>query len=81
MIPRPHNRRSFLKGTVAAGALAGLGDLRFLNGLPRVSAEEARLDPKVVRLDPDIEPLVRLLEVTPHLKFLNNLLDNLKFQR
>ena len=30
-----------------------------------VSAEEAKLDPKVVRLDPEIEPLVRLLEETP----------------
>jgi hypothetical protein len=42
----------------------GLGDLGFLARLRPVSAAEAALDPKVVRLEPEIEPLVRLLEET-----------------
>ena len=58
-------RRSFLKTTATAGALAGLGDLDFLSLLPRVSAADARLDPKSVQFTPEIEPLVRLLEDTP----------------
>jgi hypothetical protein len=62
-------RRNFLK-TAAAGTLVGLGDLAFLSKLHPVSAEEAKLDPKLVRLQPDIEPLVRLLEETPREKLL-----------
>ena len=61
MIPR----RSFLQTTVGAGALAALGDLGFLGLLPRVSAADAVLDPRLVRLDSGIEPLVRVLEETP----------------
>lgn len=57
-------RRSFIKSTAAVGALAGLGDFGFLSQLPRVSAAEAHLDPRLVQLHPEIEPLVRLLENT-----------------
>ena len=59
-------RRSFLH-TAAGTTLFGLGDLAFLANLPRVSADDARLDPKLVKLQPDVEPLVRLLE-TPRAK-------------
>jgi hypothetical protein len=59
------NRRSFLVRTSAAGAVAGLGDLAFLTKLRPVSAEEARPESSVVRLRPEIEPLVALLEETP----------------
>ncbi len=58
-------RRQFLAGTVAGGAMLGLGDLSFLSRLPAVSAREADLDPQIVRLQPEIEPLVRLMEDTP----------------
>ena len=58
-------RRSFLRGTVAAGTAAFLGDLGFLSQLPRVSAGEAKLPAKLVQLHRDIEPLVRLIENTP----------------
>src|SRR6266571_6014832 len=58
-------RRSFLKLTARTAALAGLGDLGFLSQLRPVSAAEAKLEPKLVRLHPEIEPLVRLLEATP----------------
>lgn len=54
------NRRSFL----SASAI-GFGSLAFLDKLPVVSAEEAKLNPNLVRLEPEIEPVVRLLENTP----------------
>src|SRR5437667_6086820 len=63
-------RRQFLKTAVVAGATAGLGDFSFLRCLPRVAAEEAKLDSKMVRFHPDIEPLVRFLEETPRERLL-----------
>jgi hypothetical protein len=57
-------RRDFVANTVKAGALAGLGDFAFLRQLAPVSAAEATVMPNKVRLNPDIEPLVRLLEDT-----------------
>lgn len=59
MLPHP-SRRQFVAGTLAA-----LGDLAFVNHLPPVSADEARLPSGKVRLHADIEPLVRLIEETP----------------
>jgi len=58
-------RRSFLGRAAAGGTMLGMGGLSFLSKLPRVSAAEARLAPGTVPLQPDIEPLVRLLEDTP----------------
>ena len=62
----------------AGAALAGLGDLGFLSGLRPVSADEAKLDPKVVRLQPEIEPLVRLLEDTPRDRLLEEVAGRIK---
>jgi hypothetical protein len=53
-----------------SGALLGLGDMAFGSLLPPVSAADAKLDPKIVRFSPDIEPLVRLLEDTPRERLL-----------
>jgi hypothetical protein len=64
------DRRRFLQASAAGGVVAGLGDLGFLSRLRPVSADEATLDPKVVRLQPEIEPLVRLLEETPRERLL-----------
>src|SRR5260370_25442926 len=64
------DRRRFLQASATAGALVGLGDLGFLSRLHPVSADEATLNPKVVRLEPEIEPLVRLLEETPRERLL-----------
>jgi hypothetical protein len=61
----PISRRGFV-----GGALAGLGDFAFLGGLPHLSAADARVNPKVVQLSPDVEPLVRLIEETPRNKLL-----------
>src|SRR3954463_5095613 len=70
---RPTTRRRFLKSSATAGAALGLGDLGFFSRLPRVSAAEARGKPVVVRFNPEIEPLVRLLEDTPREKLLEEI--------
>jgi hypothetical protein len=64
------SRRQVLSAGAAAAALGGLGDWASHARLPRVSADEAKLDPKLVRLAPEIEPLVRLLEDTPRERLL-----------
>ncbi len=62
---KQESRRNFLLKSISGTSVLGLGDLSFLSGLTPVSAEEAKLDPDMVQLKPDIEPLVRLLEDTP----------------
>jgi hypothetical protein len=57
-------RRGFVTRSLQAGALAGLGDFAFLKGLPTLTAGAARVTPKTVQFNPDIEPLVRLIEDT-----------------
>lgn len=73
----PFSRRSFL-ATSSAAAVAGVSQLGFLSGLPRVSAEEAKPDPKMVRFDSEIEPLVRLVEDTPREKLLEEVAAKIK---
>ena len=68
----PMDRRRFLE-LAATGTVASLGDLRFIFRLPPVSASEARLDSRLVRLHDGIEPLVRLLEDTPRDRLLEEL--------
>src|SRR5215203_3182408 len=74
------NRRRFLHAGAAGGALfgLGLGDLGFLSRLPRVSAADAKLHTDLVRLDPDIEPTVRLLEDTPRERLLEEVAGRIK---
>ena len=74
------NRRHFLHAGAAGGAALGLGlgDLGFLSRLPGVSAAEAKLDTDLVRLDPDIEPTVRLLEDTPRERLLEEVAGRIK---
>ena len=43
----------------------GLGILIFIAGLPRVSAQEAAVNPGMVRFRPEMEPLVKLLRKHP----------------
>ncbi len=64
------SRRSFLSSGASTGALLGLGNLGFLSQLRPVSAAEAGLDPNVVKLNPDIAPVVRLIEETPRERLL-----------
>ena len=72
------DRRRFLHASAAGATLAGLGDLGFLAGLRPISADEADLDPKVVRLRPEIEPVVRLLEDTPRERLLEEVAGRIK---
>lgn len=70
-------RREFTKNAAGA-ALLGLDGLGFLGRVPAVSAQEAKLDPKLVRLDSGIEPLVRFLEETPRDRLLEEVADRIK---
>jgi len=72
------DRRYFLRASATGGALLGLGDLGFLSRLRPVSADDATLDPKVVRLQPEIEPLVRLLEDTPRERLLEEVASRVR---
>jgi hypothetical protein len=58
-------RRDFVAQAAKAGAVAGLTNLAFLEQLQPVSAADAKIVRDKVRLSPDIEPLVRLIEETP----------------
>ena len=60
-----HSRRTFLREGAALGALAGLGNLDFLARLAPVSAAETTLPKHALGLQPDVEPIVRLIEETP----------------
>ncbi len=66
-------RRTFLNHSARLGALAALGDLGFVNRLPRVSAAEAALKPSAVQFHAGIEPLVRLIESTPRARLLEEI--------
>src|SRR5690349_22410553 len=74
----PTTRRAFLKTTVATGAAFGLADLGFLSKLSPVSAAEAKLEPRFVRFNTGIEPLVRLLEETPRERLLEEVAARIK---
>src|SRR5512145_3096416 len=72
------SRRDFLKTAATTSASFGIGDLSFMSKLPGVSRAEARLDDKSVRFDPEIEPLVRLLEDTPRERLLEEVAARIK---
>jgi hypothetical protein len=57
--------------------MLGLGDLSFLSKLNPVSAGEAKLESKTVRLRPEIEPLVHLIEKTPRDQLLEEVADKI----
>ncbi len=67
-----NTRRTFLRRSATAGAVLGLGDLGFLSKLMPVRADEAHIDAGKLRLHPEIEPVVRLLEDTPRDKLLED---------
>lgn len=71
------NRRDFLMGS--GGALAaGAGALGALQSILPASAEEAAVTPPMVRLRPEIEPVVRWIESTPRERILEVAADELK---
>ncbi len=72
------NRRRFLGAATTLGATTALGELGFLQALQPVSAQEARVGPDHVRLRPEIEPLVRLLEETAREQLLERVADRIR---
>jgi hypothetical protein len=74
----PLTRRNFVATSIKAGALAGLGNFAFLDGLPALSAAAADISPKHVQFSSDIEPLVRLLEDTPREKLIELVADKVR---
>jgi hypothetical protein len=63
MFSSPIDRRRFVTTSASAGALACLADFAFLDTLPTPAA--APTQRRMVGLEPDVEPLVRLIEDTP----------------
>lgn len=71
------NRRQFVTRSVAGG-LATLSGSRLIAGLAAVPDEQLPAPGRIVRLQPDIEPLVRLLEETPRQKLLEEVGSRIK---
>ena len=72
------SRRNFVVRSVQTGALAGVADFAFLQHLHPVSAAAAKVTPAMVQLNPDIEPLVRLIEETDREKLLEVVADRVR---
>jgi hypothetical protein len=72
-----NSRRQFLQ-TLTGGSLLGMADLQLFSQLPGVRADEAKLKPDIVRLQPEIEPLVRFLEETPREKIVEESIARIK---
>jgi len=70
-------RREFLKFAGVGGTTLGLGSLAFLTRLPPVTAQEARVSPRLVKLDSGIEPMVRLIEDTPQSEVLEKVVQRI----
>jgi len=71
-------RRQFVNSSLVAGASVGLADFAFLHGLPPVSAEDVKNVRSKVKLNPDIEPLVGLIEDTPRDKLLDAVVGEMR---
>jgi hypothetical protein len=69
----PCDRREFLTRTAQLGAVAGLGNLPFLDNLPPLTAAQVRVQPALVQLSDDMEPLVRVIEDTPRAQLLETI--------
>jgi hypothetical protein len=65
-------------GAAKVGALAGLGDFAFLQGLPPLRAADTEVRPAMVRFTRDIEPLVRLLEESPRERVLQAVVGHIR---
>jgi hypothetical protein len=72
------DRRRFLGVGAAAGALAEFGDLGFLAGLPPVAAGEVEQARRPLRVQGDVEPVVRMLMETPRERLLEEAASRIK---
>ncbi len=75
MSSTPH-RRDFLRKSAQAGVVAGLADFSFLRGLPALGA--ADVPRSLVPLEPDVEPLVRLIEETERSRLLETIAERIR---
>jgi hypothetical protein len=75
---QPHfSRRRFLT-TAAASTYLGLSELDFIASLPPLKAADVEPEPGRVRLRPEIEPLVRLLEDSPRNRLLEEVAAHIR---
>src|SRR5258708_6881416 len=72
------NRRSFLRSAAGASLFGALADWKGLSDISPVSAQETAVTPDIVRFDPSIEPLVKLLEETPRDKCPEMMVERLR---
>ncbi len=75
---RDRGRRHFLSKAALGSAAVALGDLGILTSLPPVSAAEAAAKPDIVQLRPEIEPTVRLIELTPRGRLFEEIAPRIK---
>lgn len=75
-MPLRSTRRGFLR--TAGAASLGLGGLEPFLALSPATAQEAKVTPELVRLSPDIEPIVRLIEATPREKCVEVMAEQLR---
>ncbi len=71
-------RRQFLKTLTAMGAAGLTGDLGGLGQFSAAVADEGEVTPDIVRLSPEIEPIVRLIEDTPRAKCFEMIVQQLR---
>ena len=72
------SRRTFLKTAAPAGLLGGLGSGGLIWSANLLRAAETKVTPDLVRLRPEIEPLVRLIERTPREKCFEKIAEQLR---
>ncbi len=68
----PVDRRSFLNSSLALSTAFAWRDLSFFSSLPMAATGDFHGE-DIVRLEPDIEPLVRLIEQTPRAELLSKI--------
>jgi hypothetical protein len=72
------HRRDFLKRSAQLGAAAGAANFAFLHGLPTLSAQDVQVPRNMVQVNPDIEPLVRLIEESPRDRLLERVAERIR---
>ncbi len=71
-------RRQFLEIASALGLGAELAPWACLRTITPLRAEEARVEPEIVKFRPEIEPVVRLIEETPRDRAIEVAVNQLK---
>jgi hypothetical protein len=74
----PLHRRQFMTKSAQLGAVAGLGDFSFMSSLPPLSATETQVQPPMVQLSADVEPIVRLIEDTARDRLLEEVAQKIR---